>query len=310
MAEFELNLEEEIFSLHDELKKFSYRHGRYFSFKVYDPKPRIIHKAEIKDRIVHQAVYRVLYPIFDKSFIFDSYSSRLAKGNHKTVGRLNRFVQKLSQNYNKRCYAVKFDIEKFFHNIDHHILLRIIKKKITCLPVIWLITQIVGSFESSHCKGLPLGNVTSQLFANLYLNPLDYFVKHLLKEKFYLRYCDDFIIIKKNNNFKDVIQEIDTFCGENLLLKLKIAKLKVRKLKWGIDFLGYVLLSYHLVLRPRTRKRMIRKIREKKEQLKNNLISKEKFEQTLNSYYGVLKHCDSYKLRRNINGIIKGEGNV
>jgi len=304
VAEFELNLEENIFALKKELDSFSYEHGGYFSFKIFDPKARIIHKAEVRDRIVHQALFRVLYPIFDRSFIFDSYSSRLKKGTHQAVKRLNGFVRKESANYKKPCFAVKLDVEKFFYHIDHKILLELIKEKITCPETLWLTKKIIDSYSSDSDKGLPLGNVTSQLFANIYLDSLDKFVKQELKEKYYLRFCDDLIFLREDAGFDGRVSKIKRFIKTKLLLRVKIDKLKVRKLKWGFDFLGYVILPYHLVLRTKTKKRMFLKIREKKKMLDMGLLSFQEFNQFLNSYLGLLRHCYSSKLKTKLNKIL------
>lgn len=296
VAEFEINLEENIFALHNELEKFYYKHSKYTCFKISDPKPRIIHKAQIKDRVVHQAVYRILYPLFEKTFIFDSYASRLKKGTHRAVRRLTSFVYRVSQNYKIPCYAVKIDIEKFFYNIDHSVLSNLLKKKISCPQTIWLVEKILESFSTKQGKGLPLGNVTSQFFANVYLDPLDKFVKNNLQEKFYLRFCDDLMIVKPNPDFTFSISQIGKFLAGKLLLKIKTAKLKVRKLPWGFDYLGYVVLPHHLILRPKTRKRMLGNIEKRRQWVDRELITEEKFAETLNSYLGLLKHCDSNKL--------------
>lgn len=201
---FERNLEDNLFLLHQQLKNKTYRHGNYSAFYITDPKLRHIHKAEVRDRIVHHAIYRILYPIFDKSFIFDSYSCRLSKGTHRAVKRLEYFVHKVSRNYTQSCFALKCDIKKFFASVDQKILFELIKKKIKDADALWLIKEIIDSFQREsfdyaqdfqrerESKGVPLGNLTSQLFANICLNEFDQFVKHWLKVKYYLRYCDDF----------------------------------------------------------------------------------------------------------------------
>lgn len=123
---FERHLEDNVFALHDELRGGEYRHDPYHRFHIFDPKHRIIHKATVRDRLVHHAVYRVLYPVFDRSFIFDSYSCRIGKGTHTAVRRLERFARKVSKNYSRPCWALKFDIKKFFDSVDHGILLQVL----------------------------------------------------------------------------------------------------------------------------------------------------------------------------------------
>jgi len=197
VLEFKLRLEDNIFELHQELKNRTYEHSDYTAFNVCDPKLRKIHKANVKDRILHHAVFRILYPIFDKSFIFDSYSCRIGKGTHRAVKRLENFCRKSNRNNRKNIFALKCDIKKFFDSVKQDILLNLIEGKIIDNDAIWLIEKIIRSFPS----GLPLGNVTSQIFANIYLNELDQFIKHKLKIKYYLRYCDDFIILSESRDY-------------------------------------------------------------------------------------------------------------
>ena len=252
-----------------------------------DPKLRHIHKATVKDRILHHAIFRILYPIFDKSFIFDSYSCRNEKGTHKAVNRLNDFARKVSKNNTKTCYILKLDVKKFFDSINQDILLDLIKHRISDTNAIWLVNEVVKSFP----KGLPLGNITSQLFANVYLNELDQFIKHTLKIKYYIRYCDDFVIFIQNNESLDnltVVQNarlsifrINYFLHNNLKLELHPQKISIRKYNQGIDFLGYVSFPHHRILRVKTKKRMLTRINKK----------------NLQSYLGVLKHCSSYKIK-------------
>ena len=202
VQEFSLCLMDNIFQLNSELKNQTFKHSPYTPFFVCDPKLRKIHKATVKDRVLHHAVFRVLYPIFDKSFIADSYSCRNYKGTHRAVNRLRGFALRVSQNNTRNCFVLQCDIKKFFDSIDHKILLELLKKKIQDEKMFWLLDRIVGSFSVFTGVGLPLGNITSQLFANIYLNEFDQFIKHKLRLKFYIRYCDDFIILSENK--KDI----------------------------------------------------------------------------------------------------------
>ena len=301
VQQFEFNLEDNLFKLHRELKDRTYRHSHYTAFSVCDPKPRRIHKACVRDRVLHHAVFRILYPIFDKNFIFDSYSCRLAKGTHRAVSRLESFARKLSWNNHKNILALKCDIRKFFDSVDQDILLKLISKKVSDDQALWLIETIVRSFKTEENKGLPLGNVTSQLFANIYLNELDQFVKHRLRIKYYLRYCDDFIIFNKNKDclFK-LTETISNFLESNLKLALHSDKIIIRKYHQGVDFLGYVVLPSYRVLRTKTKRRILKKIKNRHQELRNNLISEQSFHQSLQSYFGVLKHCRGYNIRRQI----------
>ena len=281
VLEFQLNLEDNLFNLHEELKNKTYQHSHYTPFYITDPKLRHIHKATVKDRILHHAVFRILYPIFDKTFIFDSYSCRLKKGTHKAVKRLECFLRKISRNNSKITFALKCDIRKFFDSVNQDILLNLIKKKIKDEDTIWLIERIIKSFE----KGLPLGNVTSQLFANIYLNELDWFVKQDLRERYYLRYCDDFIILGEDRDYLEKLSEkINDFLKSKLKLELHQDKIITRKYKQGIDFLGYVVRPHCITLRTRTKKRIFKRVG------CNNL----------QSYLGILKYCRGYKIKRRL----------
>ena len=144
---FERYLEDEIFRLHWELKTKTYRHGTYHRFQIFDPKHRVIHKADVRDRIVHHAIYRILAPIFARSFIFDSYSCRIGKGTHAAVDRLEMFTRKVSRNFTMPCWALKCDIRKFFDSVNHNILFQLIKQKVDDPDTLWLMQHLVDSFK-------------------------------------------------------------------------------------------------------------------------------------------------------------------
>lgn len=297
---FERYLEDNLFRLHRSLKEKTYQHGCYLSFYVHDPKLRHIHKAEVLDRVVHHLLYKYLYELFDKSFIYDSYSCRLNKGTHKGVLRLEKFTRIVSRNYTRDCWTLKCDIRKFFANVDHQILLSLLKKKIVNQDIIRLLQKVIDSFTSqpqkvSPCeaKGIPLGNLTSQVFANIYLNELDKFMKHKLKIKYYLRYADDFLIIGNSKvNLLRYTSVLEQFLKDNLKLELHPKKISLRKLDWGIDFLGYIVLPHYILPRTKTKRRMFRKLEEKQ--------NSTNFNQSLQSYLGYLSHAISFKLAQEI----------
>lgn len=303
---FEWNLEENIFKLHKELKSKTYKHSNYISFNISDPKPRNIHKAQVRDRILHHAVFQVLNPIFEAGFISASFSCREDYGTHKGVQFLQNTLRKASKNGKVSCFALKCDIKKFFDTIDHRVLLFILKEKIKDEGAIRLIEQILSSFASTCSllgikKGVPIGNLTSQLFANIYLNELDVFVKQKLKVKYYLRYTDDFLIISKSKEYlKKIILEMIHFLEENLLLKIHEEKTRIRKITQGVDFLGYVVFTCHKLVRTKTKKRIFKKLEKRYQDLENGLISKKSFNQSLQSYLGILKHCKGYKIKKKI----------
>lgn len=273
---FSLSLEENLLALREKFLSGKYKHGGYVKFYVRDPKMRRIHKASVEDRIVHHAVFRVLYPIFEKKFIFDSFASRTNKGTHAAIKRFESFAVKLSQNHTRPVWALKCDIRKFFDSIGHEILLKILRSEIQCDKTNSLLANIVGSFESSPSKGIPLGNLTSQLFANVYMNYFDQFVKRRLRLKCYVRYMDDFVILSENREtLTAVLAVIRRWLKEHLALKLHDRKVSFKKWHSGIDFLGYVSFPFHRVLRTRTKKRIFRKL---------NIDN-------ASSYFAILKHC-------------------
>lgn len=285
VARFEFNLEDNIFKLHDELMSETYRPEPYQAFFVKDPKLRHIHKAGARDRLVHQALFRVLYPIFDTHFIHDSYSSRNRKGTHAGVERLESFIRKATGNWTRPAWCLKCDIRKFFDSVDHEILLGLIRRKIGDTKVLRLIEIIICGFEKKPGKGLPLGNVTSQLFANVYMDTFDQYVKHTLKARFYARYCDDFVVVDRRRDILELyISDISKFLDLELNLELHPNKVEIRKVRQGIDFLGQVILPHRNVLRTRTKKRVLRKVKEMKES------GSDKLPAVMASYKGLLSH--------------------
>jgi len=301
VQKFEFRLEDNLFLIHEELKKKNYKHLPYTSFFIQDPKLRRINKATVRDRVVHQATFRILYQIFDKTFFFDSYSCRLCKGNHGAVRRLETFVRRSSRNYSRNIYVLKCDIKKFFDSIDHQILLSLVKRKILDDNTNWLLEKIIYSFEKTKGKGLPLGNVTSQIFANIYLNELDYFVKHELKVKYYIRYCDDFVILAEQREILCLVTlQINDFLKNVLKLELHENKIIIRKPRQGVDFLGYVVLPHYKVLRTKTKRRILKKLQKKRHELERGDISSISFHQSLQSYLGILTHCKGFKVKKDL----------
>lgn len=287
VQEFEFNIEENILQLHKELRKWAYQHSGYTAFYITDPKLRHIHKACVRDRVLHHAIFRVLCPIFDPTFIFDSYSCRKGKGTHRAVKRLKKFARALSRNNHRNIFALKCDVKKFFDSIDQKIFTSLILKKIKDENAIRLIEKIIKSFEKDPDRGLPIGNVTSQLFANIYLNKLDQYIKHELKAKYYVRYRDDFVILgRKLADLLEQVKSISQFLSTELKLKLHPNKIIIRKYSQGIDFLGYVIRPYCITLRTKTKRRIIKNARPS----------------NLSSYIGVLKHCSGHATEKKIKG--------
>lgn len=290
VAEFKLRLMDNLICLHNDLKNKIYEHGKYKAKKINDPKPRDIHIAEIRDRVLHRAVYRILYPFFDRKFIFDSYSCRLGKGTHKALDRFRDFGKKASFNHTKTVWILKGDIRKCFASIDQKILFEILKENIKDRDTLILLRTIIKSFFSSVIyKGLPLGNLTSQLLVNIYLNEFDQYVKHKLKIKYYIRYADDFVFFSQNKN---ELEKLVPVISEFLLMKLKLTihpkKIFIKTLAFGMDFLGWVHFPYHRVLRTTTKNRMFKRLEESQK------------EEMVASYLGMLSHGNAQKIMETI----------
>lgn len=300
---FSMKLMDNIFSLHhDLLLHHTYAHGDYQAFKINDPKPRDIHKAAVRDRLLHHAIFRKLYPFFDRTFIADSYSCRINKGTHRAINKFREYFHKVSKNNTKTCWVLKCDIKKFFANIDHNTLAKILREYIPDKNIINLLENIIKSFSSGkEGKGLPLGNLTSQLFVNIYMNKFDQFAKHTLKLKYYIRYSDDFVILSGNKIWlEDQIKPIKKFLREELNLELHADKVFIKTVFSGVDFLGMISFPDHRILRTTTKRRMHQKISRKYGQLQSRLISEKSFNQTFQSYLGLLKHCNGYDMVRKL----------
>ncbi|HAO64919.1 TPA: hypothetical protein DCQ44_02980 [Candidatus Taylorbacteria bacterium] len=288
---FSIHLTDNIFALHRELVNKTYQHGPYKAFKISDPKPREIHKASVRDRLLHHAIYRILYPRIDPKFIFDSYSCRRTKGTHRAINRFREYSRKTSRNHTRTVWVLKCDIRKFFANIDHEILVEILTKRLKNKDATCLLNNIVGSFNTKDRSGvgLPLGNLTSQLLVNIYMNEFDHFLKRELKITHCVRYADDFIILHENKDYlESILPKISEFLKTRLKLSLHPDKVFIKTLASGVDFLGWVHFPHHRVPRTSTVRRMFRN-------LKNN--SKK---ESLTSYLGLLSHGDAYKLSQSI----------
>jgi retron-type reverse transcriptase len=401
------NLMDNIITLHEDLANRTYRHGPYEAFKINDPKPRDIHKASVRDRLLHHAIYRVLYPFFDRIFIADSYSCRIDKGTHRAIKRFNRMAMSESRNNHRTCWVLKGDVRKFFASIDHGVLMEILGEYILDKNILWLLGEVVGSFFVSsraphfagrdpsgaegippldplglgrndngesvglppgnltpHCHprengdpvvgcldsrlrgndkkngdekttpkrfagsafglaqndtrqrdcrvglwptrndkmnaggilkqvqddqagvGLPLGNLTSQLFANIYLNELDQWVKHNLRAKNYIRYADDFVVLSADREWLvNLIPRIAEFLEIRLKLRLHDKKVFIQTYASGVDFLGWINFPDHRVLRRTTKRRMFARINENPRN------------ESLQSYLGMLKHGNTKKIK-------------
>jgi len=311
VQEFQLRLMDNILALHADLMNGSYRHGGYHAFNISDPKPRSIHKATVRDRLLHHAIYRQLHPFFDRTFIADSFSCRIGKGTHRALNRFRSFGRAVSKNNTRTCWVLKCDIRKFFANIDHAVLMEVLGEYISDKKILSLVGNIVGSFSSGTSnvsstsnvagasgipnlsdicrKGLPLGNLTSQILVNIYMNEFDQFAKHHLCAKNYIRYADDFVFLSTNRQWLEItLREMELFLKNRLKLQLHPDKVFIKTLASGVDFLGWIHFPNHRVLRNATKRRMIKR------------VDANPKDATIASYLGLLKHGNGHSLEQQI----------
>jgi len=285
VIQFEKNLNNNLIKLSKDLESLRYSPKPLKTFILRDPKTRKISKNAFEDRIIHHALINIIEPTFDKSFIYDSYANRKNKGNSFAIKRLTSFQRKITKNNKIKAYFLKADIKHYFQEVNHNILIEILKKKIKDENIIWLITKIINNIhkEENIKKGMPLGNLTSQFFANLYLNELDQFVKHKLKAKYYGRYVDDFIILHNSKEQLGVWkEEINNFLKTNLRIELHPEKSEIMHIKKGISFLGFRNFHHHKILKKNKRKLLKNKL---------NLIIKEHKE--INNYKKLMNRIEA-----------------
>ncbi|OGG50029.1 hypothetical protein A2763_03740 [Candidatus Kaiserbacteria bacterium RIFCSPHIGHO2_01_FULL_54_36] len=279
-----------VLALHHDLAAGTYRHGGYKAFRISDPKPRDIHKATVRDRLLHHALYRQLYPFFDRTFIADSYSCRKGKGTHRAMNRFRSFAAKVSRNHIRTCWVLKCDIKKFFASIDHQTLFDSLATYISDKRIAALVVEVVRSFQTHEAtpRGLPLGNLTSQLLVNVYMNEFDQYMEHELKARLYIRYADDFVILSAARPcLAALLPRIADFLRLRLKLNLHPDKVRIATFASGVDFLGWVHFPDHRVLRTSTKRRMFKRMCGPSEATKQ-------------SYLGLLKHGNARKLAAHI----------
>jgi retron-type reverse transcriptase len=291
-AEFNLNLENELLRLQAELQNRIYRIGAYKCFQIYDPKKRLISALPYKDRVVQHALCNVIEPVFDRGLIYDSYACRKNKGSHRAVNRFTDYCRKSK-------YALKCDIKSYFASIDHNILFEMIKKKIKDPDVLWLTKLIIDSTSS---PGIPIGNLASQIFANLYLNGLDHYLKEIIKCGHYIRYMDDLIVFGDD---KHGLSEIMKATGEylkRLKLELHPNKSRICLTASGIDFLGYKIYPTHRLVARQNVRRARKRIKKYLWMLNTRMIGWPTITRSIRSWIGYAIHADSFKLRRRLLG--------
>ncbi len=298
VIKYELNLENNIINLINNLRNKTYRLGKYFTFKVYDPKERDIKALPYKDRIVHQwYIEEFIKPYIVPKFIHTTFACLENRGTHKAVEEVQKQMRIFKRNFGD-FWILKCDIKKFFYSINPDILFSIMKKYIEDPDLLYL-TKILIYDENSKI-GIPIGNYTSQFFANIYLNELDQYVKRKLKIKYYVRYMDDFVFILKSKQDCIRIKKIvEKFLMENLKLELN-SKSRYYPYKMGVNFCGYRIFTTHRLLRTSSKKKIKKNVKIWNKQYEKNSLDFEHTLQSLNSWLGHSSHCNSYKLQQKI----------
>lgn len=284
---FDANLDSNLDRIRESLLSKEYTTAAYRSKIVQEPKRRRIYILPFDpDRIVQHAIIQVLGPIWDKLFIYHSYSSRVGKGMHKASRKTMEYLR-------RQRYVLKADISKFYPSIDHDILCGIIKNKIKCKDTLWLLRDIVYSFDGD--KNVPIGNYTSQWFGNLYLNELDQWVKNKQYGRYYIRYCDDFILFSNDKKHLHMIKDrMKEFLDQKL--KLRFSRWSIFPVSQGIDYLGYRHFPGHVLLRKTTAKRVKKRIKRLPKMLASGQISTEQYRSSIASTTGWMKWANTHNL--------------
>lgn len=317
VCQFGLFLEDKLLKLRWDLLTNNYCPYPYTYFVITDPKLRHVAAPNFRDRVLQHALVSIIEPILDKTFIYDSFACRKGKGTHFALKRAKKFLAAARSVHGSKTplFVLQCDISKFFSSVSWDVLIDLINKKVADLKIQKLIADIItthkvfsrqGEFielpkeviTPSERKGLPIGNLTSQLFANVYLNELDHFVKETIKERWYGRYMDDFFIIHPDNKYLEELREkIRAFLWDNLRLALHPRKSVIQNLKNGLPFVGYLIFYDHVLIRGSTLLRMQRKFKKRQRQTQKDPVSQKLLNLTRNSYQGHLKYADTYNLK-------------
>ncbi|MBC8213354.1 MAG: group II intron reverse transcriptase domain-containing protein [Candidatus Marinimicrobia bacterium] len=332
---FEQHFETELFKLYDEIISGNYQPSRSICFIVDKPVKREIFAANFRDRVVHHLIYNYISSIFDKTFINDSYSCRIGKGTHYGIKRIDKFMRSCSQNYKKDAYVLKLDIKGYFMSINRGILFNKIKQTLylklhqidfDLSLVLDLIQKTIFNDSTKDCIikgeksdweglpkdkslfhtksncGLPIGNLTSQLFGNIYMNEFDHYVKKVLKIKHYGRYVDDFILIHKSKKYlNSLIKVLSNFLLSTLDLVIHPNKICLQHFSKGVKYLGAVIKPHRIYIANRTMGNFYDTIKQLNKIVidrKPNGDEKDKFISSMNSYLGILSHYKTYKIRK------------
>ncbi len=300
----------ELLQLQTELTHFTYRPGNYRTFRIRDPKPRMISAAPYRDRVVHHALCNVIVPLLDRTLINHTYANRLGYGTHRALTQFTDWA---------RCYpyCLQCDIQTYFPSIDHEILKSIIRQRLKCPDTLWLIDTIIDASNDQfpvleyfpgdnlltpveRRRGLPIGNLTSQFFANLYLSPFDHFVKRQLKLKHYLRYVDDFAAFSDDQQeLADARLAMEDYLA-TLRLKMHPIKSQLFEPRYGANFVGFRILPDRIRVRNDNVRRARRRLKYLQRRYAAGAIELEPLVQRLQSWEAHLKHGNTYRLRQKV----------
>ena len=310
VLDFNYHLETELIKLQKELTDKTYQPGNYRTFRLTNPKSRLISAAPYRDRVVHHALCNVIAPIFEKTFIYHSYANRVGFGTHRALKKFTHFAR------NSR-YVLQCDIKKYFPSIDHIILKQLIRRKIKCPDTLWLIDAIIDNSNEqegvidyfpgddlltpvNRRRGLPIGNLTSQFFANIYLNSFDHFVKEQLKIRKYVRYVDDFALFDDDwQILADARLAIEEYLAQ-LRLQIHPIKSQLFATKIGASFLGFRIFPNRIRVRNNNLHRGRRRLRKLQKDYSCGIISREKVNQSIQSWFAHLEHGDTWQLKQQI----------
>ena len=296
VAYFEFHLERELLTLQEELQTLNYRPGSFFTFEICDPKRRAICAAPFRDRVVHHAICNVLEPVFERRLIFDTYACRPRKGAHAAIGRAQQFARQYR-------YFLKCDVRHYFERVDHTVLKALLARLFKDVPLLTLLHRIIDQAPpgAEAGKGLPIGNLTSQHFANLYLGELDHYLKDRLPVKGYLRYMDDLLLFADDKpTLHPWLAAIGQFLQQNLRLELKEKATLLAPVTEGLPFLGLRIYPGVLRLNPRTLRRFRRQVRGRERAYRAGRLDLEKLTQSVASLYAHVAHADTLPLRRRL----------
>lgn len=295
VVNFSRDLESNILELSDQLESKNYSPRGFKKFTLFDPKEREISAPYFRDRVVHRSLHRTLEPIFENSFIYDTYACRPDKGTHAGVKRLQSFMRKKETDYYLKC-----DIKGYFDSVDHSTLVQEVGRKVSDEKVLWLVEKLLENYSSNRGenKGMPIGTLYSQLFANVYLDRFDHFVKQSLKSSYYVRYMDDFILLSgSKNRLHNLKYAMQGYLEDELELDLPDSKTTLEPVEKGATFLGYRVFPHYLLLRGRNKLKFKERLRRQKYQLENGEMKFSELRQSIASWKGHIDHASSQNLK-------------